>query len=431
MAWFLLLSDGVKGLTAALLLIAASISSAANISIQGAYASDSSGNPIQVRLGESFYMTAQLNVDAPLAGSYRLRFDLPYASRTTPDLTYGGQAHVTWGPYDAMLDQIPVTVTVDSSSDKAGSTLTVPITPVQPGQAIEYYAPQRLSGTMSATAFLTAGTAAGLQWFSPLPASGGFQQVLTTIKQGSLVTSTPFGQPVATLQKAVSVSLQFETTASSSRVNSGLLRQTKFAAYNILPATIKPWLKAETLVESANGDVTKFVATVLPKNFKQTMAPYDAVQNLFQAVVGHVQYTVSTARPDALAALRTGRGDCGFFSALFVACCRNIGVPARTVSGMTMGATQWHTWTEFYVPNAGWIPADPSFCDSICPDGSLPLYFGTVPDLNSRVATTYGLDHVASGKSMPILQSPAVFQSGATRVASVQSICSLSLANSN
>lgn len=406
------------------------MSGAATIRIESAYPSDASGNPIQVELGESFYMTSRLAVDGALRGTYRVRFDLPYASRVTPALSYGGQARVTWGPYPALLaDATRMTVTVDSSADQIAGPLTVSITPTPPVRGLEYFAPQALTGSIGAGAVMAKGSASGLQWYSPLPSTSGFQRLVGEAHWGAVVTSTPFSQPTIVQPRVDRVGYQFSTIASSCRANPEVLRTVGFDAYKSLPAGVGPWLKPEAKVESRSGEVSQFVAHTLPKNFRQTMRPYDVAQILFQGVVAHVEYETSPIAPDALAALRSGRGDCGYFAALFVASCRNVGIPARTVCGMTIGDNQWHVWSEFYVPGQDWIPADPAYCDGLCADGSLPLYFGTIPELDQRVAVTYGFDHVVGGRSIPILQSPAVAASGTTRVAKVTAWCSLSTAS--
>lgn len=82
-------------------------------------------------------------------------------------------------------------------------------------------------------------------------------------------------------------------------------------------------------------------------------------------------------------------GDCGQTSAMVVALCRAVGIPARCVSGyfgwpprddlrpiypfetklnpqglagaQTFGQLVTHVWTEFYIPNYGWIPDDFNF----------------------------------------------------------------------
>lgn len=75
----------------------------------------------------------------------------------------------------------------------------------------------------------------------------------------------------------------------------------------------------------------------------------------------------------ALSTLHKGRGGCGGHSFLFVAMLRSLGVPARNVSGLhtayqgqfTSGSWQdrtlyTHNWSEFYLPNYGWIQSDTS-----------------------------------------------------------------------
>jgi len=83
------------------------------------------------------------------------------------------------------------------------------------------------------------------------------------------------------------------------------------------------------------------------------------------------------------------KGSCNQYSAFFVALCRAVGIPARSVSGF-IGWKPWikeedlrpiyefetklspgglagvqhygsqipHMWAEFYIPNYGWIPID-------------------------------------------------------------------------
>lgn len=430
LACILLIPDGMKGFTAAIFVVAATMASAsASIDMRSAYPSDTSGNPVPVALGEPFYMTAKFQVGGSLAGPYRVSFALPYMSRTTTNFLYTGDAWATWGPFVDFLDTpTTMTVSIQSSTDIAGAPLTIGITPTLPNTAIEYFSPQSLSGYLGATADLLRGTVSGLQWYSPLPTTGGFQKVLSTFQQGTKLTSSPFSQPAATLARVGSVSTQFETVASSCRVNPSMLRNATFSSYKSLPSAASVWLRSETLAESKSSDVTAFVAKSLPKTYRTTMKPYDAVQQLFQAVVAKMQYVVTDKQPDAVVACRTGQGDCGFFTALFVASCRNIGVPARAVSGMTMGSNQWHVWAEFYVPGAGWVPCDPTYCDTIRPDGAYALYFGTIPELNERVATTYGFDHILSGHSFPRLQSPGAWVTGSTKVSAIRPFCSLTVA---
>jgi len=57
-------------------------------------------------------------------------------------------------------------------------------------------------------------------------------------------------------------------------------------------------------------------------------------------------------------------GKCTDINSVFVALCRASGVPAREMFGIRMNDSDitknQHCWCEFYVPGAGWIPADPA-----------------------------------------------------------------------
>ena len=80
---------------------------------------------------------------------------------------------------------------------------------------------------------------------------------------------------------------------------------------------------------------------------------WEKVEAIYDWVREHVKY-VNGPLKGAVAALNDGTGDCEELTSLFIALCRNIGVPARTV---------WvpgHCYPEFYLQNAEgkgyWFP---------------------------------------------------------------------------
>lgn len=399
-----------------------------------AFASDAAGNAVQPKLGEPFYAT----VDFTTLGqdrTFQVKFDSAYTHLSTGALQYGfgyksGSWRLTWGPFVPLMEGA-MAVKVSFVADTVKTT-TFTVTPTAPATAIEYYGRKQLQSSMGAT--WTSGNGMAANWLLPLPATSGFQTVQSMVLPSGTVktNSTPFNQPVGT-QAATSASarttLQFVTSASSVRVSAAKLQQTTWARETAGVETV--WLKPETLIQSSDKNIAAFVKTVLPFNYKTTTTPYASAMKLYLAVIAKLRYQNRAGLPDAATALKTGYGDCGWFSTLFVASCRNAGIPARTVSGFTLGTGEWHVWAEFWIGGAGWVPCDPTYADGIAPNGDLPLYFGIIPDLNNRVATSFGLDCTVGKSKVSMLQSPALVSVSKTATGFVSPTCTLTAASLN
>jgi transglutaminase-like putative cysteine protease len=133
--------------------------------------------------------------------------------------------------------------------------------------------------------------------------------------------------------------------------------------------------------------------------------PYRQAKRILDSVVANVRYAWN--RPDKRVGTRallntvaideeTGeryyQGECVLQAEFFVALCRAVGIPARAVTGMVgwgpwvkkedlrlrnkahtqlssdglaaarpFGPLTGHRWAEFYLPNYGWIPVDPTW----------------------------------------------------------------------
>lgn len=90
----------------------------------------------------------------------------------------------------------------------------------------------------------------------------------------------------------------------------------------------------------------------------------DIVKNIYDYVLDNMKYS-SLGRKDwgAVKAAELGKGDCTEYSDLFVALCRARDIPARVVSGYTVGYSKnsnRHNWAEVYLQQFGWVPFDPS-----------------------------------------------------------------------
>ena len=102
-------------------------------------------------------------------------------------------------------------------------------------------------------------------------------------------------------------------------------------------------------------------------------APLDRLHLLSGAVRDAVAYEVGSSHPywSAEDALSEGRGVCQDHSHVFIACARELGLPARYVSGYLMlddRTTQdaMHAWAEVYLDDLGWVGFDVS--NGISPD---------------------------------------------------------------
>jgi hypothetical protein len=107
--------------------------------------------------------------------------------------------------------------------------------------------------------------------------------------------------------------------------------------------------------------------------------------------------------------LENGYGECGDYSALFIALSRAKGIPARPVIGYwaISGNEQTHVWAEFYLEGIGWIPVDATIGQQS--SAKRAYYFGNMD--NQRVILSKGYNHVLTpagpdGYVAPILQVP-------------------------
>ena len=118
-----------------------------------------------------------------------------------------------------------------------------------------------------------------------------------------------------------------------------------------------------------NTRVTPAIGKTAKKVVGNEKNPYLAARKLYDYMLEEIDYSYMPhltmwPRGEAESAYvhRMKRGDCGAQGMYFAALCRSLGIPARTTGGWQLFSGNFgsHFWAEFFLPNYGWIPVDPT-----------------------------------------------------------------------
>lgn len=128
------------------------------------------------------------------------------------------------------------------------------------------------------------------------------------------------------------------------------------------------WLyKWQTDLTQAKPPVRAFLRSL------EITSDLDGMHKLMGTVRDKVAYEIGTSKPDWSAAdvLEAGKGVCQDHTHVFLACAREMDMPARYVSGYLMlnettVQEAMHAWAEVYIGDLGWVGFDVS--NSISPD---------------------------------------------------------------
>ena len=118
------------------------------------------------------------------------------------------------------------------------------------------------------------------------------------------------------------------------------------------------------------GPKLRELLSALGKGFDNDVARLHGLSDL---ILSKVQYDIgqTSSATSSEAAIDLGHGVCQDHAHIFVTAARQLGFPARYVSGYLMMDERveqdaGHAWAEAFVPNLGWIGFDVS--NGICPD---------------------------------------------------------------
>src|SRR5581483_1598033 len=327
-------------------------------------------------------------------------------------------------------DPIPWSVTLDpdgvsGDTNLVNNTARGTFTPVPPSVPIDLYSNRMMHGFETYTLSFEPGSGVipNLYVVFGEPTTHGAQTAISDSPPpaSQSINTPPYGVPIYEIARTNVAAGTFQDTNSfvvqlnRIRVNPGILRTATWAQMAALGTNWTQWLAPDQRVESTNPLVTAFVQQSLPSNYQATLTPYDTARTLHRAVMRRLVYQSPPDHIDAVGVLQDGFADCGGFAALMAASLRNVGIPARCISGFRQDETVWHVRVEFHLPGVDWIVADPTDGNAADPTGTYAFDFGYVPNADSFVAVDVGDSHIRPYYDFPFIQTPNwVWNGGAT-----------------
>ncbi|MGD1020632.1 MAG: transglutaminase domain-containing protein [Verrucomicrobiia bacterium] len=410
----------------ALLLGAAQFARAAcslNIVSAGPCLADgTTGNP---SVGDEYGLKLALKITGTPSQSFDIVFTMANISYTNT-FTHGAGNWTLY--YDYLLDlddPIPWSVVLDpagvSGNTNPTNTASGTFTPTPPITATDLFDPIVWNGYESyLLTFISNPTLLYVVFGNPT--THGAQTVLSVNgpADAELIVTAPYSLPIFQTVFSNSSASTFSDTnnfvvqVSRTRVNPTVLRTNTWADMSSLASNWTVWLAPDARCESTNPLITSFVQTSLPTNYLSTLTPYDTARTLHKAVMKALRYEEPPPAIDAVGVLEEGIGDCGGFSALLVASLRNVGIPARCISGFRQGEQIPHVRVEFHLPGTEWIVADPTDGNTNDPTGTYAYDFGVTSDGNRYVAVDAGDAHDLSYYTYEFIQIPNYIEFGGT-----------------
>ena len=136
------------------------------------------------------------------------------------------------------------------------------------------------------------------------------------------------------------------------------------------------------------------------------------IENTYNFVVRHLQYTRFPEPLGARNALIHKEGDCTEFTDLFVALCRANNIPARRMYGFVINAkgNQRHNWPEAYIDKIGWVPFEVTAGNAQRFDYMKNNYVYTSIVNRDGNAKNISLYHIQYNGEKPMMKSSVVFK---------------------
>jgi len=157
----------------------------------------------------------------------------------------------------------------------------------------------------------------------------------------------------------LTITMTYRLTSRAIEVDQQRLQRASFGPYR-KNRDYRTHTRAEQKIEVADSAISRQARKLQTR----TQNPLEFARSAYDWVVEQTEYQLIDGIGGARYCLDEGHGECGDYSALFVALCRAAGIPARPVVGFWAGKTNgWHVWAEFMLPTGDWLPVDPSIGD--------------------------------------------------------------------
>jgi transglutaminase-like putative cysteine protease len=357
------------------------------------------------KAGDWFLMKVGWKVAGIPSAPYVVRIKIGPVTQDMPGewlFSYRGFDLATSEPVNWSIEIDPDHVSGDSN--RANNVVKGQYRPQLPKTPLEYYLPRAYKATQTVTwQFNQPSNPVSLWLAQGVPTSETCQSITAVSRPvGSRIeNSQPFDRPLYVSEHLLFNGGDATTTLSALAVtravrsNPNLLKQITWAQIDEVPADVRRFVQAEELCQSNNAKVRNFALAALPEDYRFVLTPYATARKLFLTVVKSVRYPVGSedrSRGDALETVIKKVSECHGFACLTAACLKVVGIPARVVGGFLEGDNAYHSWTEFYLPGAGWVPCDATHADAMDPTGSIAACFGTWAGSGGRFATQYAGD---------------------------------------
>lgn len=142
------------------------------------------------------------------------------------------------------------------------------------------------------------------------------------------------------------------------------------------PARVQPYDTAsdfyQRFTRSEPGIETEGIVAELAREIAADEPnPYERARIAHEWVAASITFVPGgSGERSAASVVRARRGDCGQITLAFVALCRALGIPARSVECTWFDGGR-HRHAEFYLEGHGWLPADPAIAAIMIDDSFL------------------------------------------------------------